>query len=115
MTRAWLAGLAATIGLMAPGSAAAVGGPTPDQPAVAEVTRAEARVASQALVRRDIMLSLPKPRTMRVYGCRGGPKVWRCQVRITSPDSRCRMETVVWSPGADGWYVEYQRLRCAAR
>lgn len=114
MSRAWLAGLAAAVAVMAPGTAAATGGPTPGEPAVVKVTRAEARVAARRVIQWDLMQSLPKPRTMRVYGCRGGPMVWRCQVRVTSPDTVCRLQTVVWSPYADGWYVEYQRLRCEA-
>lgn len=115
MTRAWLAGLAATIALAIPGTAAAVGGPTPSQPSVVKVTRAEARIATRKVVQWDLMQSLPKPRTMSVSGCRGGPMVWRCRVRIWTPDSACQLQSVVWSPGDDGWYVEYQRLRCAAR
>jgi hypothetical protein len=92
---------------------AAYAGPTPQQSASQVVTKAQAHKVARYVVG-ELVQALPRPRQYDLGRCQGegNPKIQRCAVTWSSPDTHCTAQLWVWAD-QHNFYYEWHRLRCS--
>lgn len=109
--KALLVTVSAALVLMS--GSAAHAGPTPEQPAIRNVTPQNARHIAHYVIK-TLVGSTPTPHHYTIGPCptKGSPKVRVCGLRWSAPDSSCSARLWIWADEGS-FYYEWHQFRCA--